>query len=79
MHSKGFSKDLLCCCCGENETIFIHMFWSCTVIQSFWSEIISSIKRGTGQALECTDICILLNYHLYGDRLMVSIGGSYVP
>lgn len=63
LFKMGVLENNLCWKCGNHEGTFIHVIWSCPVIQPFWRQIIRTIEKWLGTTVpESARLCLL------GDR-----------
>lgn len=47
--------------CGDPEASFLHMTWSCPLLQGFWDQVLEDINQAAGTSLPQTPEIMLLN------------------
>lgn len=47
--------------CGDPESSFLHMTWSCPHLQGFWNQVLDDINQTVGTSLPLAPEIMLLN------------------
>lgn len=60
MFKMGFSSETCSHCTQNNPDTYVHAFWNCTPIKTFWANVIESISISMGCHIPFSPLLCLL-------------------